>query len=148
MLAPSEAAIEQAGVDGRHLRGAIVPGDAEVLDAQEPKYRSGCEGCHETALMVEPFGVSLFRYAVADEGGARRAQRDQLVGIDWNVTGVPAAKGGLRGAVFEEVSGHPVVLARAGEVFDSLAKVPAMRLCAAFAGRTNQHEGVAGIEGH
>lgn len=76
MLAPREAAIEQAGVDGRHLRGAIVARHTDVLDGQESKHGSGRDGGHKATLLVEPFGIPLFRYSVADEGEARRTQRD------------------------------------------------------------------------
>src|ERR1700761_6524533 len=68
MLAPGELSIEQAGVEGRHLFGVVVVGNAEVFCSEELEYGSGGNGSHIAALVVEPFGVSLFGDAVADEG--------------------------------------------------------------------------------
>ena len=52
------------------------------------------------------------------------------------------------GAVLQEVAGHPVVLAGAGEVLDRFAPVAAMQLGAAFAGRSDQHDREARVERH
>ena len=70
------------------------------------------------------------------------------MGIHRNVAGVLAAEIGLRGAVLQEVAGHPVVLARAGEVLDRFTPVAAVQLGAAFAGRTDEDHGESGVEGH
>ena len=59
-----------------------------------------------------------------------------------------AAERRLGRAVLEEVAGHPVVLAGAGEVLDRLAEVAAVQLRAAFAGRADEHHGEARIERH
>jgi len=75
VLAPGQLAIEQTHVDRRHIRSA------QTLRAQQLEQRPGGNGSHEAALLIEPFCVALFRHAIADEGGARRAQRDQLVSV-------------------------------------------------------------------
>src|ERR1019366_6371300 len=85
MPAPGELAVEQAHIDGRHFLGAIVVRGHQVFGAQEPEYRPGGDGGHVAALVVEPLGVALLRHAVANEGGARRAQRDQLVSVHGQV---------------------------------------------------------------
>ena len=51
-------------------------------------------------------------------------------------------------AVLEEVAGHPVVLAGAGEVLDRLAEVAAVQLRAALAGRADEHHGEPLVERH
>ena len=58
------------------------------------------------------------------------------------------AEAGLLGAVLQEVSRHPVILAGACEVLDRLAEVPAMQLGAAFARRADQDHGKALVVGH
>ena len=123
--------------------GAVVVVHAEVLRAEQPEDRSGGDGGHVAALLVEPLGVALLRDAVADERRARRAQRDQLVRVHRHVAGVLAAEGRLGGAVLQEVAGHPVVFAGAGQVLDRLAEVAAVQLGAAFAGRADEHHGEA-----
>src|SRR6185437_6470551 len=95
-----------------------------------------------------PLGVALFGNAVADEGGAGGAEGDQLVGVDGKVAGVLAAEGGVAGAVLEEVAGHPVILAAAGEVLDGFAPVAAVEFGAAFAGGADEDDGEALVEGH
>ena len=87
-------------------------------------------------------------HAVADERQPRRAERDQLVRVDRNVAGVLAAERGLRRAVLQEVAGHPVVLAGAGEVLDGFAEIAAMQLGAALAGGADQHHREALVERH
>ena len=148
VLAPGELAVEQARVDGRHLRHPVVLGHAEVARPEQPEDRAGRHRGHVAALLVEPVGVALLRDAVADEGGARRAEGDQLVRIDREVARVLAAERRLGGAVLQEVAGHPVVLAGAGEVLDRLAEVAAVQLGAAFAGRADQDHREARLEGH
>ena len=147
VLPPGELSVEEALVDRRHLCGAVVAVNVEALRAEEHEDAAGVDGGHEAALVVEPVGVAFFGNAVADEGEARRAEGDQLVGVDGNVAGGLAAEGRLGGAVLHEVAGHPVVFA-AGEAFDGLAEVAAKQRCAAFAGRADEHHGEALIEGH
>ena len=112
VLAPRELAVEQAGLHGRHLRHAVVLGDARVPRPEQAEDRAGRHRGHVAALLIEPVGVALLGDAVADEGRARRAQGDELVRVDRNVAGVLAPEGRLGGAVLQEVAGHPVVLRR------------------------------------
>ena len=74
--------------------------------------------------------------------GLRRAQGDQLVGVDRQVVR------GQRAAVLEEVPGHPVVLARAGEVLDQLAEIAAVQLRPALARGADEADGEALVIGH
>ena len=50
--------------------------------------------------------------------------------------------------VFEEVAGHPMVLARTGDVLECLAQVTAIELSSAGSGRTDVGDGEAGVVGH
>ena len=75
MLSPSELAIEKASVDGWHLSGVVVRGDPQVLRPEQLENRFGGDCGHEATLLVEPFGIALFRHAIADERGSRRAKR-------------------------------------------------------------------------
>src|SRR5436190_103740 len=68
--------------------------------------------------------------------------------VDRNVACVPAAELGFGGAILDEVSGHPVILAGGGEIFDCFAEVAAMEFGAAFAGGTDENDGESGFEGH
>src|SRR5574337_515636 len=63
VLTPGELAVEQSGVDGRHLRGAIIVRYAEVLRTEQPEHRLGRHRRHEAAPVVQPFRVALFRHA-------------------------------------------------------------------------------------
>ena len=54
----------------------------------------------------------------------------------------------FRGAVLQEVAGHPVVFAGAGEVLDRLAEVAAVQLGAALARRADEDDGESLVEGH
>ena len=85
VLAPGELAVEQARVDGRHLRHAVVLGHPEVSRPEQAEDRARRHRGHVAALLVEPVGVALLRDAVADEGRARRAQGDELVRVDRDV---------------------------------------------------------------
>ena len=68
--------------------------------------------------------------------------------VDRDVAGVLAAERRLGRAVLQEVAGHPVVLARAGEVLDRFAEVAAMQLGAAFARRADEHDRESLVVGH
>jgi len=61
-------------------------------------------------------------------------------GIHRQIAGVLAAEGSFRGAVLDEIAGHPMIFAGAGEAFDRFSPIAAMQFSAAFAGRTNQHQ--------
>ena len=70
----------------------------------------------------------------------------------WASTGRSPAfllpKRGFGGAVFQEVAGHPVVFAAAGEIFHRFTPIAAMQFRAAFAGGAHQHQGEALIVRH
>ena len=148
MLTPGQLAIEQAHVDRRHLLVVIVVRGPQVFRAQEPEYRPGGDGGHVAALLVQPLRVALLRHAVADEGQARRAQGDQLMRIHGYVAGVLAAENGFRGAVLQEVAGHPMVFSRSGEVLHRFSPIAAVQFGAALAGGTDEHDREAGVERH
>ena len=73
VLAPGELSIEEALVYRRHFRGVIVVADTEIFRAEQPENRACRNGCHEAALLVQPFRVAFFRDAVTDENKTRRA---------------------------------------------------------------------------
>src|SRR5437660_1090276 len=83
---------------------------------------------------VDPLalGPRARRRPVADEDGPGRAEGDQLVGVDRQVAG------SQRAAVLEEVAGHPVILARAGEVLHELAEGAAVQLGPPLAGGADE----------
>ena len=111
----------------------VVVRGAEVLRAEQTKHAARGDGRHVAALMIEPSRVSLFGNAVADKNGSRRAQRDELVRVHRNVARIPAAEGCGGGAVLQEIAGHPMVFAGAGQVLDRFAPIAPMELGAAFA---------------
>ena len=67
------------------------------------------------------------RQADVDEGrradGLTSAERDELVRIHRQVARGFASERGFLRAVFQKVSGHPVILARARQVLNALSKV-------------------------
>ena len=109
MLAPGELAFQQACVEGGHLGDAVVVGVADVPGTEEPEDRAGGDGRHVAALLIELGGVPFFGDAVADERGARGAERDQFVGIDRQIVGGLRAEARFRRAILQKVAGHPVV---------------------------------------
>src|SRR4029078_3748806 len=68
--------------------------------------------------------------------------------VDREIARARAAEGGRRCAVLQEVPGHPVILAGAGEILDGFAPVAAMELRAAFAGRSREDERESFVERH
>src|SRR5215475_3928025 len=62
--------------------------------------------------------------------------------IDGKVVGLK------RASVFEEVAGHPVILARGRDVFYLLAEIAPIKLCSALARRADECDGEAWIIGH
>src|SRR5207249_5778759 len=93
------------------------------------------------SLRVDPAAFNLER-AGADENGTRRAQRDELVGIDGQVVR------GQRSRILDEVARHPMVLAGAGDVLDELSEVPAVQLGPALAGRGDEGDGEPWVVRH
>src|SRR5262245_16560046 len=126
VLTPCELAVEQCDIHLWHFLGLVIVAFTEVLCAQETKYRLCCDRSHVASLVIEPLGVTLFRYAIADKNRTRRAQCDQFVRVYWKIAGVSAAEVGFRGAILEEVACHPMVFARAGQVFHLFSPVAAM----------------------
>jgi hypothetical protein len=147
VLPPRQRAADQR-VHRRHLLGRVVVRAAEVGGTEEAEGRLRADRRHEAPLLIEPEGVALLGHAVADERRPRRAERDQLMGVDRDVVRGLAAERRLAGAVLQEGAGHPVVLAAGGEVLDRLAEVAAMELGAAFAGRADEDDREALVEGH
>src|SRR5262249_24647927 len=68
--------------------------------------------------------------------------------IDGEIAGILAAKRGFGSAVLEEIAGHPVIFVRTGEIFDGFAKIAAVAFRAGFAGRADEDESEARVEGH
>src|SRR5690606_33387897 len=79
VLSPGQLTVEKPGVDGRHRRGAVVFLHPYPSRAQKAIDRLRGDDRHETALLVEPQRIPFLWNPVADEDGARRAQRNQLV---------------------------------------------------------------------
>src|SRR5437667_7448424 len=140
MLPPCELAFEKSSIDRRHFRGVIVVGDSEVLRAEQTEHGPSSDGCHVAALMVQPFRITFLRDAIADESQSRCAQRNQLIGVNRQITGILAPKRSLSRTILEEISGHPVITSRAREVLNFLAEIPPVRFGAAFSGGTDQHD--------
>jgi len=88
VLAPRQLTLDEAYIDGGHLCRTVVFLDPQILRAQQPEHRLGGNRRHEAALVVQPPGVALFRHAVADEGEARRTQRNQFVASTGRSPGV------------------------------------------------------------
>ena len=64
------------------------------------------------------------------------------MGIDGQVVAVSGPR------ILEEVAGHPVVFARAGDVLHQLAEVAAVELGAALAGGADEADGEPRVVGH
>src|SRR5262245_24647965 len=99
MLPPGELSVEHADVDGRHLLGFVVIRRSQILRTQKFENGSGGDRGHVAALVIEPSGVAFFRHAITNEGGTRRAQRDQLMSVNGNIASVLAAERGFSSAV-------------------------------------------------
>src|SRR5438477_13194290 len=107
MLPPCELAFEKSSIDRRHFRGVIVVGDSEVLRAEQTEHGPSSDGCHVAALMIQPLCVTLLRNAIADEAQPRCAQRNQLIGVNRQVTSVLAPKRSFSRAILQEIASHP-----------------------------------------
>ena len=86
-------------VDGRHLFAHVVVASAKVSCSQQSENRLSGDRRHEATLMIEPLRIAFFGHSVADEGEARRAERQQIVSIDGEIARVLASKGCFRGSV-------------------------------------------------
>src|SRR5437764_7823716 len=140
VLPPGQLAVQEPDVHGRHRLRAVVVGDAQILRAEQLEDGARRHGGHVAPAVVQPARVALLRHAVADEGEAGRAQRDQLVRVDGKVGGR------LGPAVLQVVARHPVVFARAGQGLDGLAEAPPMERGAPFAGGADESHEEAGLE--
>ena len=124
MLPKREIPAEEAGYHRRHF------GCPHILPAQETVYRSGAAAARNIPLAsTQP--SPLWRSGT-DEDRTRRAQSDQLVGVHRQVVRSE------RTGVFEEIAGHPVIFARAGDVLHELTEIAAVQLRAALAGGTDR----------
>src|SRR5260370_21721379 len=119
VLAKSYVTVSQRSLDGRKLAGP------QILAAQKPVNGPGAHCSYEHALAVHP-SIAFAGGATADEHGTRRTQGDQFMRVHRQI--VP----GQRAGVLEEVAGHPVILARTGDVLNDLAPIAAVELVAAF----------------
>ncbi len=134
VLAEGQVAFDEWGFDCGEGCGA------EAFFAEKGVDRAGGGGGHEHALGVSP--AVAFGGSTADEDGAGGAEGDELVGVDREVFPLQGA------GVLEEVAGHPVVLVGGGYVFDDLAPVAAVELCAALAGGADVGDGETLVVGH
>src|SRR6266436_6316945 len=120
MLAEGDLAVDERRLNWRELRGS------HVFFTKEPVDRP-CRGSrHETAFRIDP-SVAFACGATANKDRTRSAERDQLMRIDRKVAPVQ------RPRVFEEVAGHPVILAGTGHVLDNFSPIAPMQLGPPFA---------------
>src|SRR5436190_3510653 len=133
VLSPSQLAVEQPNIHRRHSLLHVIVGDAKAARAKQTEYRLCRDCCHEASLVIEPLRITPLRNTVAHERETRRAEGEQLVRIDRYIVRGLAPEGGCRGAVLQEVTGHPVILTHAGEILDRFAEVASMQLGSAFA---------------
>src|SRR3982750_980796 len=94
-LSPRGLPVEEPGIYRGQLLIQVIVGPAQIFGAEQAEYRSCRDGSHEAAPLVEPFGVSALGDAVADKCWPGGTQGDQLMGINRNIAGVPAAESGL-----------------------------------------------------
>src|SRR5207253_2001659 len=99
---------------------------------QKTEHRLSGHSSHKAPLMIQPLRVALFRYAVADEGQARRTERNELMSIDRQIARILAPKRRFGGTVLNKVSCHPVVFARGSQVLNRFTPVAAMQLRSAL----------------
>src|SRR5579883_2334539 len=71
------------------------------------------------------------RRSGSDKHRPRRAQRDQLMRIDWQIFRRQWPR------VFQKIPRHPVILARSRHVLQLLPKIPPVKFRSALAGRTD-----------
>src|SRR5215510_7297571 len=72
VLAPGQFTADELP-DGRHGVGEVVAGRAQAFLAEQLVHRRSEHACHEAPARVDPFRVTFFYDAVADEAGSRRA---------------------------------------------------------------------------
>jgi hypothetical protein len=145
VLTPGEFAADER-VDGRQRVGQIIAGRAEILLAEQPVGGAGEYGGHEATSRVHPIRVAR-RDPVADEARPRGAQRNQLMLVHRQVGHGFLAKRRVVRRILQEVAGHPVVFAAAGQVLQKLAEVAAKQLGASRAGGGDEPRGDPPVEG-
>src|SRR5882672_4080297 len=131
VLAPRQLTVKQTRVHRRHRSGSIVFLLANIARSEQPKYRPGSNGGHVAALLVQPICIPAFGDAVTDEDEPRSAQRDQHVRIYRQVPGVLAVEGRFRSAILEEITRHPMIFTRPGQILHNFAEVATVQLGAA-----------------
>src|SRR5919198_1438319 len=113
MLAESKLAIDKRSLYRRKLCCS------QILLAEQLEDGPGSNRSHKTSSLINPFALRSWPFcgAVTDKGGARRAQRNQLVRINRQI--IPVERPG----VFEKVACHPMVFARACEIFYKFTEI-------------------------
>src|SRR5215471_16122534 len=96
--------------------------------------------------MIEPARIALLRNAIADESKPWRAERNQLIRVHWQNAPVYTAELCLRRPIVQKVSCHPVIAARAGEIFDRLSPIAAQQRRSSFARGADQSHGEARLK--
>ena len=84
VLSPGEVTTDEFA-HGRHRVGEIISRRAEPLRAEQFVHRGREHRRHEAAARVDPFRITAFDDAVADETRSRRAERDELMRIHGQV---------------------------------------------------------------
>src|ERR1700757_1114938 len=67
MLPPGKLAVQQAFFYRGHPGRLITARYIKSLRSKQGENSAGVYGSHKASLLVQPFGISRFRYAVADE---------------------------------------------------------------------------------
>jgi hypothetical protein len=87
---PCELDVQEAVVHWGHFCSSVITFHLKALGAEQGKYSAPRLHRYEAPLVVEPPRLTLLRNTVADEGEARCAEGDELIGIDGNVSPVHA----------------------------------------------------------
>ena len=134
----------------RHARRRSAPSPSAGISVvprsflpEQLVHRAGADGGHEHALRGPP---SRPRTCLDDPTLMNTGRGAHSAINSCESTG--RSSGVQRAGVLDEVAGHPVVLARAGDVLHLLAEVAAMQLGAALAGRADEADGEALVVGH
>lgn len=121
------------GDDPKYLKLAATLKHYAVNNQEQGRTTLSAEVPERILMEVEPFGVSFLRYAVADEGQTCCAKCNEFMRIHRDVSRILASEIRFLGTIFQEVSGHPVVFTRSGQIFHSLSPIAAVQFCASFA---------------
>src|SRR5579871_171976 len=147
MLPPRQLPIHQSLAHRRHLRRPVIPSHVQALCPKQPKHTASVNGSHKAAELIKPLRIARLRNSITNKRQPWRAQRDQFIRIDGNVSRRLTPKRRLRRAVLHEVPGHPVIFA-AGQILDGLAEIPPQQSRSAFSRRSHQHHRKALIHRH